>query len=180
MKYIMNGWMILAWRSPWSYSIMMFICCVSGILISCNNLSKQRNKSLNPAGSVIPVDQNLKQLPADFLEFYNKFHSDSLYQMEHIGFPVKGMPDYADPEDMKENDYYFTADQWVIQKQCDPKTNEISYINLRDILIEERIQEMEHHLMAIRRFAKTSGGWNLIYYAGLNKYKNREEMNDKR
>jgi len=77
----------------------------------------------------------------------------------------------ADPEDLADGDFYFTSDQWVIQKKIDSKRNDVEYLNLADILIEERIHENEHNLMVIRRFAKKSGGWELIYYAGLNKYK---------
>lgn len=30
------------------------------------------------------------RLPADFVEFYRRFHSDSLYQIEHINWPLAG------------------------------------------------------------------------------------------
>ena len=167
----MNGQKILAGQWHWNYRFLFLACFCFVILTSCKKTEKQKSQSAESTISAIPVDQNAKPLSAEFVEFYNRFHSDSAFQMEHISFPLKGIPDYADPQDMKENEFYFTADQWITQKQCDPKKNEISYINLGNVAIEERIQEKEHNLIVIRRFSKTSDGWRLIYYAGLNKYK---------
>jgi len=31
-------------------------------------------------------------LPDDFKKFYEKFHTDSSYQMKHIIFPLEGIP----------------------------------------------------------------------------------------
>jgi hypothetical protein len=149
------------WCGLFFLSILFFCTCKN------QNQEKQNLQTTNK-----PQDDSL---PADFIEFYNKFHLDSLYQMEHIVFPLKGVPDHADPEDIKENEFYFTADQWIIHRKFDPSKNKIEYLILNPIIIEERIIEKEHQLMVIRRFAKTSGGWNLIYYAGINKYKIGEE-----
>ena len=33
------------------------------------------------------------RLPEDFVAFYERFLQDSLYQMEHINFPLEGIPD---------------------------------------------------------------------------------------
>jgi hypothetical protein len=167
----MGGRKISVGQWLWNYSFLILVCFYSVMIPSCKKTDKQKAQSAESPKSAIPVDQNQKPLPADFIEFYKKFHSDSAFQMQHIAFPLKGMPNFADPEDMKENEFYFTADQWIIQKQGDPNKNEMSYINLGDVAIEERIQEKENKLIVIRRFGKTFGEWNLIYYAGLNKYK---------
>ncbi|MBK9220746.1 MAG: hypothetical protein IPO78_12450 [Saprospiraceae bacterium] len=113
---------------------------------------------------------NFEGLPNDFKTFYQKFHTDSVFQMEHIVFPLEGLPDHADPEDVRKDAYYYTADQWVLHTSFDRNDNVIYYINMANVIIEERIQEKKYQLMIIRRFAKASGGWRLIYYGGLNKY----------
>ena len=41
-------------------------------------------------------------LPEDFVTFYERFLQDSLYQMEHINFPLEGIPDNA----LKDNRAY--------------------------------------------------------------------------
>ena len=40
------------------------------------------------------------ELSNDFQVFYELFHRDSSYQMEHITFPLEGLPDYADSVDI--------------------------------------------------------------------------------
>lgn len=168
MKLNMDGRKILAGHLHSKYRWLVLLIWFDVLCISCKN-KDQKQAALIESTSVLK-DQNSKPLPADFIDFYQKFHADSIFQMEHIDFPLKGMPDHADPEDMKD-DYYYTSDQWTMHKSFDPKKFSISYLNLSDILIEEKILEKEHNLMIIRRFAKHTGGWSLIYYAGLNKYK---------
>lgn len=114
--------------------------------------------------------EQFDQLPESFRTFYNKFHEDSSYQMEHIVFPLEGLPDHADPEDVKINPFYYTADQWILHKLFDPKTNTLVYLELGGVIIEERITESKYGLTIIRRFANSSSGWRLIYYGGLNRY----------
>ena len=36
------------------------------------------------------------RLPKDFLVFYDRFHSDSVYQLSHILFPLEGLPPDTD------------------------------------------------------------------------------------
>jgi hypothetical protein len=166
----MIGWKTLVMLLPWKHNnIILVFLFTFLILISCDNKGNQKFNDIDNNESFF--DQNKKPLPVDFVAFYLKFHSDSLFQIEHIVFPLKGLPDHADPEDVKDEDYYYTSDQWVFQKRSDPNKYSISYILMADIIIEERIVENQYKLMVIRRFAKTSGGWSLIYYAGLNNYK---------
>lgn len=177
MKYITIGWKTLLMPLHWSSNYGILLCLLATSLFqSCENTVKKQVQLNDSGHEEIFLDQNKRPLPADFIDFYLKFHSDSLYQVEHIVFPLKGLPDHADPDDVKDGDYFYTSDQWLFQKRCDPKKNSINYIKMADIIIEERIEEKEYKLMVIRRFAKTSGGWTLIYYAGLNKYKTSTEQ----
>jgi len=65
-----------------------------------------------------------------FTDFYNKFHTDSEYQLERIVFPLEGLPPFADTIER----YYWQKDEWQIHK---PFNNEgylirydaINYIN---------------------------------------------------
>ncbi|MBK9108664.1 MAG: DUF4348 domain-containing protein [Saprospiraceae bacterium] len=117
-----------------------------------------------------PVENTISGLPEDFTAFYEQFHKDSLFQMQHIDFPLKGLPDGADPEEKNFDDFYYTSDNWVMHKTFNPQLFNSEFLILADILIEERITEKKYQLMIIRRFAKGSQGWRLIYYAGLNKW----------
>lgn len=170
----MNGKKILDGQWLLKYSaFIIFIVLFMGI-VSCRQVKKDETGVNAKEANEISDHSEFAALPSDFREFYTMFHSDSTFQMEHIVFPVKGIPDRADPDDVADGDFYFTADQWILHKTFDLKANDISYINMNGMIIEERIVEKLYGLMIIRRFAKTSGGWQLIYYAGLNKYHNRE------
>lgn len=130
-----------------------------------------RNAGTPVAGPVIPENE----LPADFGTFYAKFHEDSTYQIAHIDFPLRGLPDGADVEDPDVEDYYYTADQWRMHRLFDPKDFETRFLILADMLIEERIIDRRQGWMIIRRYARDNVGWKLIYYAGVNNYRTRTE-----
>lgn len=123
------------------------------------------------------TQENLKGLffdqdvPGDFLEFYMRFHQDSLYQIEHINFPLAGIPNlaYDMPEDSI-NAFYWQSEDWKLHKAFN-YSDEYSreYIQYSDKLISEIIYEKETGYGIERRFSKTAGGWKLIYYIGMNK-----------
>ncbi|MBP8726088.1 MAG: hypothetical protein KBF37_07645 [Saprospiraceae bacterium] len=130
-----------------------------------------RKAGTPPAG----VGSAENELPADFASFYAKFHADSAYQLSHIDFPLRGLPDGADVEDPDVADYFYTADQWSMHRLFDPKLFETRFLILADMLIEERIKDRRQGWMIIRRYARDSEGWKLIYYAGVNNYRSRTE-----
>ena len=56
-------------------------------------------------------------VPMDFMDFYMKFHQDSIYQMEHIQFPLKGMPAMAiDLAQDSINNFYWQEEEWKVHK----------------------------------------------------------------
>lgn len=166
MKYILNCMQILVGHSPRKFNFLILFF-ISTLLIGCkkNQASNSKEPHQNDVGSL-----QFEDLPESFKTFYIKFHNDSSFQMEHIVFPLEGLPDHADPEDVNVNPFYYTMDQWTLHKMFDPKTNNIIYLKLGSIIIEERITEKKYGLTIIRRFADSSSGWRLIYYGGLNKY----------
>lgn len=140
------------------------------LMYSCNSKNQdtqQQDPSAQSTGSL----ETESALPDGFMEFYKQFHQDSLFQISHIDFPLKGLPQNADPEDPEYDDFYYTQDQWELHLQFDLAQFTRSFVNMADIVIEERITEKKYGLMIIRRFSKGSDGWRLIYYAALNKYK---------
>ncbi|MBR9923247.1 MAG: DUF4348 domain-containing protein [Bacteroidetes bacterium] len=107
----------------------------------------------------------------DFYAFYQRFHNDSLFQIEHIIFPLKGVPREVDSITLALDNFYWQKDEWIMHKPFDFQMSEFE----RDIqpfsenLIQERIIHTKTGSMITRRFAKLSGGeWHLIYYADLN------------
>lgn len=112
------------------------------------------------------------ELPVDFQVFYELFHRDSAYQMEHITFPLAGLPDYAEPDQLGGSTYYWQEEDWTMHR---PRLKEDEeFIRSVDLLAEgmvrERLIHKDRSLMTERRFAKMNEEWYLIYYAGINTY----------
>lgn len=135
-------------------------------------ISCKRPAQAPPIQSVISEEVN-DLIPKDFYDFYEKFHSDSSFQMNHISFPLEGIPDQADPKFIGDEKFYFTNDNWTIQKNIrkDAGDFNVSWKALNPIIIEETAKHKHNDLKIIRRFAKVSDSWRLIYYAGMNMYK---------
>jgi len=102
-----------------------------------------------------------QNFPEGFESFFTRFHSDSLYQLEHIVFPLEGKNDAVDPE----RAYYWTPDNWKLHGEYDESLTDFSrsFRVVKDIVIEI-IQDKYAFSRMERRFAKIDGEWMLIYY----------------
>lgn len=110
-------------------------------------------KSDKPTSSrEVTIDE---QVPADYLNFYDRFHQDSAFQIEHIVFPLPQMDDGTP----------WLKDQWILHKAFVNLGNEYlrSFANFEGI-INERIIHKSGLFEMNRRFAKISNEWHLIYY----------------
>lgn len=106
-------------------------------------------------------------LPEDFVEFYNRFHSDSLYQMEHISFPLSGIP--ALQMTGADTMYYFKKDDWRMHRSLpDSLIAYQSIIEIDEGIIEEEIGLQEQDVAIFRRYSKIGNEWYLIYYMAPN------------
>ena len=106
------------------------------------------------------------------MDFYMKFHQDSLYQMEHIQFPLRGMPSMAlEMSQEAINDFRWTPSDWKIHKPF--MGDEEEYLKefrvINDNLISEFIVEKQMGYGMERRFSKLGNRWYLIYYMDMNK-----------
>lgn len=111
-------------------------------------------------------------VPMDFMDFYMKFHQDSMYQLKHIQFPLKGMPAMAiDLTQDSINNFYWQEEEWKVHRPF--LGNEEEYLKefrkISDNLISEFIIEKQMGYGMERRFAKLGGRWRLIYYMDMNK-----------
>jgi len=109
-------------------------------------------------------------IPQDFLNFYEKFHQDSLYQMEHIIFPLQGLPAYADSATIAEKSFRFQKEDWVLHKRFDDQDGQFnrSFNKLSEGMMVEQIKNVENGIGIQRRFVKRENDWYLIYYAEVN------------
>lgn len=121
-----------------------------------------------------PISQADQQgLPDDFVKFYERFHTDSLYQMAHIRFPLEGMPTQADSSSILPGAFYWTQDQWIMHKPIDPESKEFKreFKPYSADMIVETIRQNDIKFVTMRRFFKQDGEWYLIYYMAPNKVK---------
>jgi hypothetical protein len=109
--------------------------------------------------------------PADFMEFYDKFHSDSLYQIAHITWPLQGESTVA-VDSMRQRKVLkeWERDSWRMHHPVDFNSREFDRVfeNLGDAIVIEKIRYAAANYGLERRFAKrTDGEWELIFYADM-------------
>ena len=114
--------------------------------------------------------EEAETIPPDFLVFYTQFHSDSIYQMEHINFPLEGFPAYADSVTVADKTFKWEKEDWKMHKNMDERKDNF-HKNLSvvsDGLIFEHVPTNDKKLWMERRFLKSNGEWRLIYFSDLN------------
>jgi len=95
------------------------------------------------------------EIPETFPEFYQTFHTDSLYQMSHILWPLKQQVDGSP----------WSQSDWELHGPFDNSSGEFT----RDLdnfagIITETISHNQGYFHMIRRFSQMNGEWYLIYY----------------
>lgn len=151
-----------------------FIISISMIIATCVVMSlnscKQRPAEVSSAEGMTEDTTVIDTLPADFVEFFDKFHGDSAYQMAHIVFPLEGLPPSNNLSDtIPGQRFFYQREDWVIHNRfTDPGGNfEHWYEVIDERLIEHWVQLKGTEMVIRRRFAKLDDGWYLIYYSGM-------------
>ncbi len=140
-------------------ALMMRTMIKSGILsilfivFSCGN-TRQEQKAM----------QEIKN--EGFDQFYSKFHSDSVFQMSRIVFPLEGI----NTEDMSILDtiYYWTEDKWVFLREPDSNIFQIEYEKTDTTVIEEVTSEGHLGLVFKSYFEIKKGKWYLARLEDVN------------
>ena len=141
--------------------IRIFILLFAICLFSCRPESDSTSSA--------PQEETAEiELPEDFLTFYEEFHRDSVFQLNHIAFPLSGKP-ASRQFNVKLTDYKWTRDGWTIHKRIadDDDTFDRKFKVYSKDLVTEFIYSPGYGYYMERRFGKLSDGWNLIYYADM-------------
>lgn len=122
-----------------------------------------------PKAAAITTEET--PLPAGFTEFYQRFHTDSIFQMAHIVFPLEGLPPQADTKALADKSFRWQAEDWQMMRPVDWQMSEYERIilPLGSTLVEEHIVHPESGIGMKRRFSVIGDEWHLIYYAGMNR-----------
>ena len=140
------------------------------LLISFLLLAACGQKEANP-NEATPSTPSEPEPLAEFIQFYEQFHQDSIFQMEHILFPLAGMPSMLTNEAIP-SDFRWQREEWRMQKPLDPEGEfKQQFSPVDDALIIEYIVHQTGKYAMERRFAKLGEEWNLIYYSDLNAVK---------
>lgn len=109
-----------------------------------------------------------------FEGFYKRFHEDSLFQIEHIVFPLEGLPSNIDST-VNQATFRWQKENWIMHRPFDNVNGEyqVEFTPLSDKLIIEKITHKTGQFGMMRRFAKLGEDWFLIYYAGMNRLSER-------
>ena len=149
-----------------------FIGILIGIslMFAFQKIMKEKDRSTEADLTTHLQSENKPDIPSDFLLFYTKFHTDSLYQVGHISFPLEGMPAYNDSLAWAQPDFKWTKEDWVMHKILDERKDDFleNLVPMGKDLIFEFTPTSDKKLWVARRFLKSNGEWNLIYYAGVN------------
>ena len=140
--------------------ILVFAIVFLGYFFYQRNLAPENSKTSksNSEGET--------QLPEDFKSFYNTFQSDSIFQLDHIAFPMERISD-----DSIKVEGRWTRENWKLHHPFDDKNGAFSRsFEVRGDFVVEYIIDLTGEFTMMRRFAKLSDGWNLIYYKPMGRY----------
>ena len=135
----------------------------SFLVLSCVGCHATADQNANSA------QESGDELPADFVEFFDRFHADSAYQLAHIIFPLLGLPGNADTL-VDPKSFRWQKENWRLHRPFDSGhgTFQRSFTLLDQNLVTEHITTASLNLAMERRFARLDEDWYLIYYAAMN------------
>ncbi len=132
----------------------------------------QQNKTTPQAGETMETSGDL---PVGFEDFYQKFLTDSLYQIAHITWPLQGVKtiqvDSVTPG-ITEN--YWNLNEWRMHRLDLIKTGEYkrTFSTVGDFMVIEKVRALSVPYGIERRYSKQSTGeWELIFYAATHEMK---------
>ena len=127
----------------------------------------QNTPSDNPNDLVTKEVTHKLSLPDDFHIFYDKYHTDSLFQLERTMFPLKGLARSTDSTKVADETLW-QKNEWLLHKPFDAHNDTFKrvFTNIGGI-ITEQISANKGLFSLEKRYAKLNGDWHLIYYQEL-------------
>ena len=114
----------------------------------------------------------LTEMPSDFVAFYENFHSDSIFQIEHIQWPLDGMRaiEIDSVRHMMETEWQ--PSEWLMHKPVDFSSGQFKreMVWLDSTFVTEFVRYTAADYGLERRFSKAGGEWLLIYYREMSEF----------
>lgn len=101
-----------------------------------------------------------------FDNFYDKFHTDTAFQISHITFPLEGFDVNSDNTFLKEEEdsFYWQKKDWVYMHHITNKNEFKIEIKRKEKSIEEKISLPNSGYFIIRIFSFINEKWYLTFY----------------
>ena len=109
----------------------------------------------------------------NFEAFYQKFSTDSTFQVSRVLFPLQGLPPIGERSDSVK-EYYYTLDKWKMHHLVDPNNHTISRHVEGDDSFKTEYVSMPYGYYIERRFLRSGGSWMLVYYSGIQQLQKEE------
>jgi|GEM_PF-185182 len=108
-------------------------------------------------------------LPDGFRKFYENFHRDSIFQLNHIRFPLEGIPE-KETEQTDFTNFYWKKENWTMHRPFNAMDGSFirDFQPIGEDVVIEKIQHAEANYGMQRRFSRDGDDWFLIYYAAMN------------
>lgn len=143
----------------WTNSLVLLMCCTTLALSACRPGAGNEHEDTSAEA------RDTTALPVDFVSFYGRFHSDSVFQREHVVFPITSTLQDTSGQDSV---IVWTRENWKFHAPVVP--DDFWSVDFRmplpDIVVEY-IYARNGAFFIERRFAKSSSDWYLIYYSGM-------------
>ena len=142
---------------------MQYKWLIAGLILWTTMMGCKDKSSVDDSMDVVTVE-----IPEDFLTFYNQFHTDTLFQVEHINFPLAGLPSLDPQEDISGTTFWWERDGWKYHRPFNDMDGTYSrtFTNFQDI-ITETIKDQSGQFTMVRRFTRSGDSWRLIFYKEL-------------
>lgn len=148
---------------------LLFLAMLSLAVIACN----PKPKSKTDASAQFGADPSIVNSTGkeNFVEFYDKFMTDSLFQISRVIFPLEGKPKFMEDTATFKEDYFYTLDGWAMHRKIDfknlPRWKAEWYDY--DFIVKEIADNYMDNMFIERRYRCDGGKWFLVYYSDLNK-----------
>ena len=101
-------------------------------------------------------------IPTSFQDFYHEFHTDSLFQLQHVTFPLPGLT--SDSSGTLKHTYW-TAESWVLHHRPQLSPNHYHHtFQVTPLRITEIIKTKSYDFSMLRTFTKDHDTYYLSYY----------------
>lgn len=161
-------------------TLLIISIAVFAKVISCQPTSGERKNVAIDSLLEAPVNYVTVNHAEDFDQFYDKFYSDSSFQISRIVFPLKGEDSniiYGDIQVkdheteayfVRDNQLYWKKDGWRFKTTLwEDHEDFFKTIERRDTLVKERIHAKHEFWVLTSHFKLIDGKWMLIFYGNV-------------